>query len=94
MSYTSTKFLETNPNANKIALAIHIISWIFQFLGHGLAEKRSPKLLDNLVQGNTIKYNLLKTSRLKKKKNGSTCICTIFCLFRGFVLFGLQTSTL
>ncbi|KAG2212876.1 hypothetical protein INT46_009668 [Mucor plumbeus] len=50
MSYTSTKFLETNPNANKIALAIHIISWIFQFLGHGLAEKRSPKLLDNLVQ--------------------------------------------
>ncbi|CEP18723.1 hypothetical protein [Parasitella parasitica] len=50
MSYTATKFLETNPKANKIALAIHIISWIFQFLGHGLAEKRSPKLLDNLVQ--------------------------------------------
>ncbi|RCI05308.1 hypothetical protein CU098_013407 [Rhizopus stolonifer] len=49
-SYTATEFLATNPNANKIALGIHIASWIFQFLGHGLAEKRSPKLLDNLVQ--------------------------------------------
>lgn len=61
MSYTSTKFLATNPKANKIALAIHIISWIFQFLGHGLAEKRSPKLLDNLVQGNTYKYYSLES---------------------------------
>ncbi|CAO3697166.1 unnamed protein product [Rhizopus stolonifer] len=50
MCYTATQFLKSNPNANKIAITIHIISWIFQFLGHGLAEKRSPKLLDNLVQ--------------------------------------------
>jgi uncharacterized membrane protein YGL010W len=53
MSSTATSFLRNNPSANKIALTIHIVSWIFQFLGHGLAEKRSPKLLDNLVQGNT-----------------------------------------
>lgn len=52
MSYTATCFLNTNANANKIALGIHIVSWIFQFLGHGFAEKRSPKLLDNVVQGN------------------------------------------
>lgn len=51
MSYTATKFLKTNPNATKIAIIIQIVSWTFQFLGHGLAEKRSPKLLDNLVQG-------------------------------------------
>jgi hypothetical protein len=51
MSYTATKFLKTNPHATKIAIIIQIASWIFQFLGHGLAEKRSPKLLDNLVQG-------------------------------------------
>ncbi|KAI7875738.1 uncharacterized protein EV154DRAFT_526436 [Mucor mucedo] len=50
MSYTATSFLNNNPNANKIAISIHIVSWIFQFLGHGFAEKRSPKLLDNVVQ--------------------------------------------
>ncbi|KAG1641167.1 hypothetical protein G6F44_006103 [Rhizopus delemar] len=50
MSYTATKFWKTNPNATKIAIIIQIASWTFQFLGHGLAEKRSPKLLDNLVQ--------------------------------------------
>jgi uncharacterized membrane protein YGL010W len=57
MSFTATRFLQNNPKANKIAIIIHIISWIFQFLGHGLAEKRSPKLLDNLVQGNTNHLN-------------------------------------
>ncbi|KAI9282763.1 hypothetical protein BY458DRAFT_428475 [Sporodiniella umbellata] len=50
MQYTATDFYKKNANANKIALGIHIVSWIFQFLGHGIAEKRSPKLLDNLVQ--------------------------------------------
>jgi len=28
---------------------LHIVSWIAQFLGHGLAEKRAPALLDNLL---------------------------------------------
>lgn len=58
MSYTATSFLNTNPNANKIAIGIHIVSWIFQFLGHGFAEKRSPKLLDNVVQGNKQQHTL------------------------------------
>lgn len=26
-------------------------SWVAQFLGHGLAEKRAPALLDNLIGG-------------------------------------------
>ncbi|KAI8144814.1 hypothetical protein BJV82DRAFT_606375 [Fennellomyces sp. T-0311] len=50
MCYTATTFEKTNPNAIPIALTGHIASWIFQFIGHGVHEKRSPKLLDNLVQ--------------------------------------------
>ncbi|KAG1178448.1 hypothetical protein G6F70_001335 [Rhizopus microsporus] len=50
MCHSATNYYKTNPNANKIAIVIHIISWILQLLGHGLAEKRSPKFLDNVVQ--------------------------------------------
>ncbi|GAA5806121.1 hypothetical protein EDC94DRAFT_608799 [Helicostylum pulchrum] len=50
MSYSATSFLKNTPNANRTAIILHITSWVFQFLGHGLAEKRSPKLLDNAVQ--------------------------------------------
>jgi len=32
-----------------IAWGIHAISWIFQFVGHGVAEGRAPALLDNLL---------------------------------------------
>ncbi|KAJ7283507.1 hypothetical protein C8J57DRAFT_1292763 [Mycena rebaudengoi] len=28
---------------------LHALSWVAQFLGHGLAEKRAPALLDNLL---------------------------------------------
>jgi len=31
-------------------LLIHSISWAFQFLGHGIIEKRKPALFDNLYQ--------------------------------------------
>lgn len=54
MCYTATKFERTSSNAIAIAIAAHVAAWIFQFIGHGVAEKRSPKLVDNLVQG---KYN-------------------------------------
>ncbi|KAG0047838.1 hypothetical protein BGZ83_007195 [Gryganskiella cystojenkinii] len=46
----ATHFYQTNPNANKIALYVHVIAWIAQFIGHGVYEKRAPKLLDNLLQ--------------------------------------------
>lgn len=36
--------------ANKRAIALHIASWIAQFVGHGVYEGRAPALLDNLVQ--------------------------------------------
>ncbi|KAK2758711.1 hypothetical protein FQN54_003401 [Arachnomyces sp. PD_36] len=36
--------------ANYWALGIHIVSWLLQFVGHGMFEGRAPALLDNLVQ--------------------------------------------
>lgn len=41
--YNSTK-------VNTIAISVHVISWILQFIGHGKYEGRKPALLDNLVQ--------------------------------------------
>jgi len=32
-----------------IAGALNFVSWIAQFLGHGLAEGRAPALIDNLL---------------------------------------------
>lgn len=32
------------------AIALHILSWLAQFYGHGVHEKRAPALLDNLLQ--------------------------------------------
>ncbi|KAJ3106389.1 hypothetical protein HDU97_006374 [Phlyctochytrium planicorne] len=51
MLYTSNLFLnsKTEINPNVIAAGLHITSWIFQFLGHGVAEKRRPALMDNLL---------------------------------------------
>ncbi|KAF7981594.1 hypothetical protein HWV62_32646 [Athelia sp. TMB] len=37
-----------------IAGALHAVSWIAQFAGHGFAEKRAPALLDNLLGGKLI----------------------------------------
>jgi uncharacterized membrane protein YGL010W len=33
-----------------VALAVHVVAWLFQFWGHGAWEKRAPALLDNLFQ--------------------------------------------
>ena len=35
---------------NTIAVAVHVVSWIAQFVGHGKFEGRKPALIDNLVQ--------------------------------------------
>lgn len=35
---------------NSVAIALHVGSWILQFVGHGRYEGRKPALLDNLVQ--------------------------------------------
>jgi 2-hydroxy fatty acid dioxygenase len=36
--------------ANSWALSLHVVSWLAQFVGHGIFEGRAPALLDNLVQ--------------------------------------------
>ena len=35
---------------NNNLLILHLISWILQFVGHGLFENNKPALLDNLYQ--------------------------------------------
>ncbi|KAH8592001.1 hypothetical protein B0O99DRAFT_630926 [Bisporella sp. PMI_857] len=43
----------TSGNAyttNTTAVAVHIIAWLAQFVGHGVYEGRAPALLDNLLQ--------------------------------------------
>jgi hypothetical protein len=47
---TATAFAGSPENIG-LAGVIHLISWVAQFLGHGLAEKRAPALLDNLIGG-------------------------------------------
>lgn len=40
-------------NANEFvryAIMVHVASWLAQFYGHGVHEKRAPALLDNLLQ--------------------------------------------
>ena len=51
ISLLTATALAHNPNHMSIALPVHIICWIAQFLGHGLAEGRAPALLDNLIGG-------------------------------------------
>jgi len=36
--------------ANYWAVAVNVVCWIAQFIGHGKFEGRAPALLDNLVQ--------------------------------------------
>ena len=36
--------------ANYIAIGLHVVSWLAQFVGHGAFEGRAPALLDNLIQ--------------------------------------------
>jgi len=45
---TATAYAKGSGHISKAAL-LHVASWIAQFLGHGLAEKRAPALLDNLI---------------------------------------------
>ncbi|KAI9663691.1 MAG: hypothetical protein M1821_007181 [Bathelium mastoideum] len=46
-SYLTTTYGAT---ANYWAGGIQIVSWVAQFVGHGIFEGRAPALLDNLVQ--------------------------------------------
>ncbi|KAK0461709.1 uncharacterized protein EV420DRAFT_124537 [Desarmillaria tabescens] len=45
---SAMKFSERSDHM-AIALTVHVLCWIAQFLGHGIAEKRAPALLDNIL---------------------------------------------
>ncbi|KAF9076491.1 DUF962-domain-containing protein [Rhodocollybia butyracea] len=45
---TSTAFVQRSDHLT-VALIMQAVAWIAQFIGHGVAEKRAPALLDNLV---------------------------------------------
>ncbi|ORY75812.1 DUF962 domain-containing protein [Protomyces lactucae-debilis] len=48
---SATALLHTyGPLANKTAGVLHGLSWIMQFVGHGVFEGRKPALLDNIFQ--------------------------------------------
>lgn len=43
--------MTTAPDlTTKVSAAVFVASWVAQFLGHGVFEKRAPALLDNLLQ--------------------------------------------
>jgi len=42
--------LETSAPVTQIAIGVHVVSWLAQFIGHGRFEGRAPALLDNLFQ--------------------------------------------
>jgi uncharacterized membrane protein YGL010W len=41
---------EPGSQFNKTLIALFVIGWVVQFIGHGFFEKRAPALLDNLLQ--------------------------------------------
>jgi hypothetical protein len=56
MPLLSTMFLSASPLAAttwgpKMAAWLMAFSWVAQFAGHGLAEKRAPALVDNVLGG-------------------------------------------
>lgn len=40
-----------NPHQTlQVAIGVHVIAWVAQFIGHGAFEGRAPALLDRLIQ--------------------------------------------
>jgi uncharacterized membrane protein YGL010W len=88
LAHFAQVFLRVEPNANYYATILHIGGWIAQFLGHGLAEKRAPALLDSLLQGNSfahqsicISFNFRPFSHLAALNNLSFCFFRILYLY-------------
>jgi len=47
----SNHLTSTCPSsANTAGIAVEVVSWVAQFVGHGVYEGRAPALLDNLLQ--------------------------------------------
>jgi len=51
LSLLSATAYAHRPDGIRDAVIVQVVSWIAQFLGHGLAEGRAPALLDNVFGG-------------------------------------------
>jgi 2-hydroxy fatty acid dioxygenase len=51
LSLLTATALSHDSRSVEYAILLHITAWVAQFLGHGVAEKRAPALLDNLIGG-------------------------------------------
>jgi len=49
--FAATYFVHHVENSMKIAVAVNVVAWVAQFIGHGKYEGRAPALVDNLAQG-------------------------------------------
>ncbi|KAJ3069376.1 hypothetical protein HDU98_007593 [Podochytrium sp. JEL0797] len=67
--FTSNAFVAhglewTGIEPGVLALGMHVAAWIFQFVGHGVYEKRAPALLDNLLQALVLAFMFVWTHAL------------------------------
>lgn len=46
---SSMTFAKNEPASAKIALGVHVASWIAQFIGHGVFERRAPSLFTGFL---------------------------------------------
>jgi len=49
-SYANRLTSTYGTTANYWAASVHVVSWLAQFVGHGVFEGRAPALLDNIFQ--------------------------------------------
>lgn len=49
-AYANKLTIEHASAANQVSIGVFVVSWICQFVGHGVYEGRAPALLDNLLQ--------------------------------------------
>ncbi|KAN0097276.1 Protein of unknown function (DUF962) domain containing protein [Tylopilus felleus] len=49
LSLLSATAYAYRPDGIRNSIIVQVVSWIAQFLGHGLAEGRAPALLDNIL---------------------------------------------
>jgi uncharacterized membrane protein YGL010W len=75
---TATAFAQ-RPDGMNQAILLHVGSWIAQFLGHGLAEKRAPALLDNLLGGELLPGSSTVSVHLLMTDINSRCLGPFLC---------------
>ena len=49
-AFSNSLRVQDPTTVNQYAIALHIVCWLLQFVGHGAFEGRAPALLDNLIQ--------------------------------------------